>query len=120
MAVEGVVLYIGGGEAQHSAEMLRMQNFFHFRGQEGWLTASSGVASENATPGTALLVSPGPFIINSRFSGGAMQSYMGRILTGTTVETTAVPPGSGRSDFVVMNIEDPYPTDGQQDRKSVV
>lgn len=112
MTVEGVVLYIGGGEAQHSAEMLRMQNFFHFRGQEGWLTASSGIASELPTPGTGLRISPGPFLINSRFPGGASQSYMGRVITGTDVPTTNVPPGSPRSDLVVMNIEDPYPTDG--------
>jgi hypothetical protein len=112
MAVEGVPLYIGGGEAEHSAEMLRMQNYFHFRGQEGWLTATSGAVTPLATPGSGVTLSPGPFLINSRFSGGAMQAYMGRILQATDASTTNVPPGSGRSDLVVMNVEDPYPSDG--------
>lgn len=112
MAVEGVPLYIGGGEAEHSAEMLRMQNFFHFRGQEGWLTSSSGAVQTLGTPGTGVQLLPGPFLINSRFAGGAMQAYMGRILEATVADTTNVPPGPGRSDLVVMNVEDPYPSDG--------
>jgi hypothetical protein len=112
MAVEGVPLYIGGGEAEHSAEMLRMQNFFHFRGQEGWLTSTAGAVSQLDTPGTGVQLAPGPFLINSRFAGGAMQAYMGRILQSTEVDTTNVPPGAPRSDLVIMNIEDPYPSDG--------
>lgn len=112
MAVEGVPLYIGGGEAEHSAEMLRMQNFFHFRGQEGWLTSAAGGVQTLATPGTGVTLLPGPFLINSRFAGGGMQAYMGRILEGTDVDTTNVPPGAARSDLVVMNVEDPYPSDG--------
>lgn len=112
MAVEGVPLYIGGGEAEHSAEMLRMQNYFHFRGQEGWLTSSAGAITTLETPGAGIMAGPGPALINSRFAGGAMQSYMGRILTGTEVDATNVPPGSPRSDLVVFNVEDPYPSDG--------
>jgi hypothetical protein len=112
VAVEGVPLYIGGGEAEHSAEMMRMQNYFHFRGQEGWLTSTSGAVQTLATPGAGVSLLPGPFLVNSRFAGGAMQMYMGRILQATEVDTTNVPPGSGRSDLVVMNVEDPYPSDG--------
>lgn len=112
MAVEGVPLYIGGGEAEHSAEMLRMQNFFHFRGQEGWLTSTSGQVNTLPTPGAGVTLNPGPFLINSRFAGGAMQAYMGRILEATEVDSTNVPPGAPRSDLVVMNIEDPYPSNG--------
>lgn len=110
--VEGVPLFIGGGEASHSAELMRTSNFFHFRGQEGWLTASAGSATEYATPGTGVTIMPGPFLVNSRFAGGALQSYIGRILTAVNVPTTNVPPGDPRSDLVVMNIEDPYPQDG--------
>lgn len=112
MAVEGVPLFIGGGEAQHSAEMMRMQNYFHFRGQEGWLTSSSGAVTTLDTPGTGVQLMPGPFLVNSRFAGGAMQMYMGRILEATQADTTNVPPGSPRSDLVVINVEDPYPSDG--------
>lgn len=114
MAVEGVPLFIGGGEAEHSAEMLRLDNFFGFRGQEGWLTAEAGRVAPLDTPGTGVQLSPGPFLINSRFAGGGMQAYMGRILQTTQASTTNVPPGNPRSDLVVMNVEDPYPSDASQ------
>lgn len=112
MAVEGVPLFIGGGEAQHSAEMLRLQTYFHFRGQEGWLTSTSGQVKALDTPGAGVQVFPGAFCVNSKFAGGAMQTYMDRILQATEVDTTNVPPGAARSDLVVINIEDPYPSDG--------
>lgn len=112
MAIDGVPLWIGGDEARHSAELLRLQNWMIYRGQEGFLTADAGRCVELATPGEGVRLLPGPFVINSRFPNGAYQSYISNIINDEIVQTTIVPPGDGRSDLVVLNVEDPYPNGG--------
>lgn len=112
MAIDGVPLWIGGNEAIHSAELLRMLNYMVFRGQEGF-TQKPTILPLN-TPGAGVQIYPVPFVINSKFSGGALQSYMDRITQSEVVNTTATPVGSVRSDLVVINVEDPYPSGGVQ------
>lgn len=112
MAIDGVPLWIGGGEADHSAELLRMLNYVIFRGQEGFVTAPQ-ILQLN-TPGAGIQILPAPFVINSRFAGGSLQSYMDRIWQAHVVDTTPTSPSNGRSDLVVLNVEDPYPSGGVQ------
>lgn len=113
-SIDGVPLWIGGGEARHSAENLRMMNWINFRGQEGWVTSTAGRCETLLTPGEGVRLLPGPFVINSRYPGGEMQSYFDRIFDDHIVQTTPVPPGGGRRDLVVMVIKDPYPDGGVQ------
>lgn len=113
MPIDGVPLYIGGNEANHSAELLRMLTYSIFRGQEGFLLATGGVVSPLDVPGAGVLVSPSPLVINSRFTGGDYQSYMQRILQSTQVSTVANTGPTTKYDMVVANIEDPNPSDGQ-------
>jgi hypothetical protein len=112
MAIDGVPLWIGGGEADHSAELLRMLSYALFRGQEGFLYTPQLL--QLGTPGAGVQLLPTVFNINSKFAGGALQSYMDRVYSAETVETTATPVGSTRSDLVVLNVEDPYPSGGVQ------
>lgn len=112
MAIDGVPLWIGGGEADHSAELLRMLNYAIFRGQEGFLYRPQVIP--RSTPGGGVQILPVPFVINSKFAGGGLQSYMDRIYTAEDVPTTATSPGVTRSDLVVLNVEDPYPSGGTQ------
>jgi hypothetical protein len=113
MAIDGVPLWIGGGEARHSAENLRMMNWINFRGQEGWITSTAGRCETLLTPGEGVRLLPGPFVINSRYPGGEMQSYFDRIYDDEIVQTTPVPAGGGgRRDLVVMVVKDPYPDGG--------
>jgi hypothetical protein len=112
MAIDGVPLWVGGGEAEHSADLLRMLSYAVFRGQEGFLYRPQVLPL--GTPGAGIQLLPTVFNVNSKFAGGALQSYMGRVYTAETVATTATPVGSTRSDLVVLNIEDPYPSGGVQ------
>lgn len=112
MAIDGVPLWIGGGEADHSAELLRMLNYSIFRGQEGFLFRPQ--VKQLNTPGAGVQILPVPFVVNSKFAGGALQAYMDRIYSAEEVPTTATPSGSARSDLLVLNVEDPYPSGGVQ------
>lgn len=112
MAIDGVPLFTGGGEADHSAELLRMLPYFIFRGQEGFLIRPQVL--QLGTPGAGVQLLPCPFVINSKFAGGTFQAYMDRVYEAETVTTTATPVGSVRSDLVVLNVEDPYPSGGVQ------
>lgn len=112
MAIDGVPLWIGGGEADHSDALLRMLNYAVFRGQEGFLYSPQVLPLD--TPGAGVQLLPVPFVINSKFSGGALQSYMDRVRTAEIVSTTATLPDTTRSDLLVLNVEDPYPSGGTQ------
>jgi len=115
MAIDGVPLFMGEDEAEHSAELLRTLIWAIFRGQEGFLTSVAGRTETLLTPGPGIRLLPGPFVVNSRFTGGQLQAYMARIINDEIVPTTDVPagfPGGYRYDLVVCNIEDPTPSNG--------
>lgn len=117
MAIDGVPLFMGGDEVEHSSELLRTLVWAIFRGQEGYLTSVAGRCKTRLTPGEGVRLLPGPFVINSRYAGGQLQAYLMRIINDEDVPTTAVPPGfpgGFRYDLVVCNVEDPYPSDGVQ------
>lgn len=117
MAIFGSPLFMGGDEVEHPAELLRVLVWSIYRGQEGWLTSTAGRCETRAIPGQGVRVLPGPFVINSRFVGGAMQAYLSGIINDEDVPVSVVPSGwSGgyRYDLVVANIEDPYPSNGAQ------
>lgn len=110
--LDGVPLYLGGNEAEHSAENLRLQTYQIFRGQQGFLTATAGKVRALDIPGSGVLVAPGPWTAVSNFPGGDQQSYASRILREHQVDTEPNATNNVRYDLVWLNVEDPYPSGG--------
>ncbi|MER7164491.1 hypothetical protein ABT336_00210 [Micromonospora sp. NPDC000207] len=107
MAVDPVPWFVGGG-AIHSPEVARLLAFTAFRGNEGIVGPIDLRVRALSVPGTSVRVGPGAAAILNRAAGGAYQSYAGRITSDEQVAVAATGSGSGRSDLVVLRVEDPY------------
>jgi hypothetical protein len=106
MAWDNVPWAIGGG-AQHSPEVARLLAYAAFRSNEGTLGPLDLQVKALGVPGGSVTVDPGACTILCRSTGGAYQSYAGRLLTQDTLAIPATG-GSARSDLIVARVEDPY------------
>lgn len=98
--------------ARHSAEIGRLLAYVASSGAEGIIEPSDLRVVPYATPGAGFRVLTGACIIRNRYSGGGQQSYAARNPTEDVVDRAGfgTGSGSGRSDLVVVRIEDPqYP-----------
>lgn len=107
MALDSVPWFVGGG-AQHSPEVARLLAYAATGGATGIVTPGDLKVRSLATPGTSVRVAPGAAIVPNRGSGGAEQSYIARNATETTAAIAATGSSGGRSDLVVLRVEDPY------------
>ncbi len=99
--------FVGGG-AQHSPEVARLLAYAATGGVEGIISPGDLKVAPLAVPGSKVRVLAGAGIIRSRAAGGAQQSYVARNVSEDVVDIAATGSGSGRSDLIVAQVEDPF------------
>ncbi|MEV7684244.1 hypothetical protein AB0O64_37810 [Streptomyces sp. NPDC088341] len=88
--------------------MARLLAYAAFRGSEGVIGPEALAVRPLAVPGAGVRVLAGACAILNRAAGGSYQAYAGRLPSEETLPVAATGSGSGRSDLVVMRVEDPY------------
>lgn len=104
--LDPVPWFVGGG-AQHSPEVARLLAFAATGGAEGVVNVSDLKVVPLSVPGTAVEALPGAALVRNRGAGGDSQTYVARNVTATQVEIAATGSSGGRSDLVVVQVEDP-------------
>lgn len=107
MPLDSVPWFTGGG-AQHSPEVARTLAYAATNGKLGIISPTDLKVTATAVPGSDVQVSVGSAAIPSRNATGANQSYIARMNTADTVSIAATSSSGGRSDLVVIQIEDPW------------
>lgn len=105
MTFEGVPWAVGGG-AEHSPEVARLLAHVATSGADGIVTSGDLKVLPLATPGGSVRIMKGAAVLPSRAAGGDQQSYAARNLSEDVVAVTATGSGSGRTDMVVLRVED--------------
>lgn len=98
--------WVIAGGASHSADLARTLAFAATGGKEGVVLPGSLKVSQLSTPGAGVRISPGAATVINRSPGGAEQTY---VVRNAATHTLTVPGagGGGRSDLVVVRVEDP-------------
>lgn len=107
MSWDGVPWAIGGGQAEHSANIARNVAFAAFGGREGIVGAADLEVRELAVAGSSVRVFPGTVAVKNRATGVRDEMYVGRL---PTQDVVPVAPTStaARSDLVAVVVKDPY------------
>lgn len=105
MAFDPTPWFIGGG-AEHSPAVARALAFAATGGKEGIISPGDLKVSALGSPGGSVEIAAGSAVIVNRSAGGAQQSYVMRAPSTTGLP---VPPAGagGRSDLVLVRVEDP-------------
>lgn len=113
MAFDSTPWFVGGG-AQHSPEIARALAYAATGGAEGVVGATDLKVTQLPTPGTSVRLSAGAAIMLNRSAGaggssafGSTQSYVGRAPTATDIAVDPTTSAGGRTDLVVVRVEDP-------------
>jgi hypothetical protein len=104
---DGVPWAIGGGSAM-PAEILRLLSWAALGGQEGVFSSSDLRVSALETPGTSIRALPGACSVGNRALGAGKELYVGRLFSQDIVPINPTGAGAGRSDLVVVQVENPY------------
>ena len=104
---DGVPWAIGGGSAM-PAEILRLVSWAALGGQEGVFSSADLRISALETPGTSIRAMPGACSIGNRALNASKELYVGRLFSQDEVPITPTGAGSGRSDLIVAQVENPY------------
>jgi len=104
---DGVPWAIGGGSAM-PAEILRLVSWAALGGQEGVFSSSGLRVQALETPGTAIRAMPGACSVGNRALNASEELYIGRLFSQDVVEINPTGAGAGRSDLVVIQVENPY------------
>lgn len=107
MSWDAVPWFVGGG-AEHSPEVARLMAYAATSGAEGVVHSTDLRVRPLDVPGGGVRVMPGAALIRNRATGGAAQTYVGRLPQADTVEIAPTGSGAGRSDLIVARVEDPY------------
>lgn len=107
MPLDSVPWFVGGG-AQHSPEVARTLAFAATGGKQGVISPGDLKVTPTSVPGNSVQVSVGSAVIPSRNATGRNQSYIARMNTADTAAIAATSSSGGRSDLVVIQIEDPW------------
>lgn len=99
--------FIGGG-AEHTPESARRLVYASTGGAEGVGGATDLQVAPLAVPGGGVRVTVGSALIRSLYVGGDTQTYMGTVYEQETVAIAATGSGAGRSDLIVLRVEDPF------------
>lgn len=105
MAFDSVPWFVGGG-AIHSAVSARNVAYAAMGGAEGIMEAADLKVSQLTAPGGAVKIAIGGVALRNSYAGGAQQMYAGRNTADLNVNVAATG-GVGRSDMVVVRIDDP-------------
>lgn len=111
--------FIGGG-AEHTPESARRLVYAATGGVEGVVGAGDLRVVPLAVPGGGVRVLTGSGLIRSQYVGGDTQTYMGTVYEQETVSIGATGSGAGRSDLVVMRVEDPFAAGSPWDTPATV
>ncbi|NHI16871.1 hypothetical protein [Microbacterium excoecariae] len=106
MALDPVPWFVGGG-AEHSPEVARLLAYAGTSGAEGIVSVGDLTVEPLAVPGTAVQVLPGAALVRNRAAGGDQQTYVARNPVSAQVDVAATGSGAGRSDLIVLRVEDP-------------
>lgn len=99
--------FIGGG-ANQSAEVARAVPYIATGATEGITEPEDLRVEALPVPGAMIRVLPGACTIRSRSENGDRQSYIGLSLQELDVPVAATGSSGGRSDLVVIRVEDPF------------
>lgn len=105
MAFDSVPWFVGGG-AVHSAISARNVSYAAMGGAEGILEVGDLKVSQFAAPGAGVRIAMGGIAIKNAYAGGSQQMYAGRNTADVNMIVAATG-GAGRSDMVVVRIDDP-------------
>jgi hypothetical protein len=108
MAFTGVPMMIGGGEALHSADLMRhlVSNFFY--GVEGVIRAGDCQIKAQPAPDGSVRMVPGGVAVENRSLGGSRQAYFDYNDQDERIPIEATGSAGGRSDLIIARVEDPY------------
>ncbi len=113
MAFEPHPWFIGLEGVEHSAEVARMLAWSATNGASGIITPKDLRVVAQSVPSDSVVIRPGGFVVESKFSGASQQSYVERAPTSTTLEVPATGSSGGATRYVVARITDPdYPGGG--------
>ncbi|MHA3724315.1 hypothetical protein ACXR2T_10590 [Leucobacter sp. HY1910] len=104
----GVDRWFVGGGASHTPESARRQVYTNSGGAEGVGGADDLVVRPLAIPGAGVRVAVGTALMNSRFSGGQLQSYQAAVFREQVVDIPQNDTNKDRWDLVVIRSEDPH------------
>lgn len=107
MPLDSVPWFVGGG-AEHSPEVARTLAYAATGGKQGVISPGDLKVTPTSVPGSNVQVSVGAAVIPSRNATGRNQSYVARMNTADTAAIAATSSSGGRSDLVVIQIEDPW------------
>lgn len=105
MAFDPVPWFVGGG-AEHSPEVARLIGHVATSGADGVVASGDLKVQPLAVPGGSVRVMKGACLMPSRAAGTDQQSYAARNLSEEVVAITATGSGGGRTDMVIVRVED--------------
>ena len=106
--------FIGLEGVKHSAEVARTLAWASTNGASGIIQPKDLRVRALSVPGGGVRIDPGGFVIESKYAGAALQSYIGRAPTETTLDIPATGSSGGATRYVVARINDPdYPGGGE-------
>lgn len=108
MSFFGVPWMIGGGQAQHAADLGRIVAHAAFGGVEGVVGPLDLRILPLSTPGGAVRGMPGTCAVLNRSLGGDGQMYVNRNTQAVDVLINPTTSTGPRSDLVVAQVMDPY------------
>lgn len=113
MPLEGVPLYIANDKARHGGAASRALIHASYSGVEGVLSPTSLKIEEADTPDNFVTIRPGGYAAVARGVNQELQMYEGVALTGGQLTIPATDSSGGRSDLIVVQVEDPGDGTGQ-------
>lgn len=110
MADSGMDRWFIGGGAEHTPESARRLVYALSGGAQGISRPGDLKVVPLAVPGNGARVVTGSALIKSNYQGGETQTYMGTAYREQQFSTvpTGSSPSTGRSDMVVLRVEDPF------------
>lgn len=95
--------------ALHQASVIRLMAYAAVTGQEGVLGNEHLAVRALDTPAAKVQALPGGYSVLARHLGGDYEAYVGKIdVAETTATIGKTGSGGGRSDLVILRIENPY------------
>lgn len=98
---------IGGG-AIHTQEVARLMAYAATSGAEGIIGPGELKVTELPVPSTSIRVSPGACLVRNGSTVGRSETYVARLPVEDRVEISPTGSGAGRSDLIIVRIEDPF------------
>lgn len=105
MSFDPVPWFVDGGE--HSSAVARLVAYAATSGASGVISSGDLRVTEMPAPTGLVRIYPGACVIPNTYAGVAQQSYLARSASVTDLPVTPTGSGSGRTDLVVVRIDDP-------------